>query len=291
MSSKVQPYNFARPGRLPQELEQRLRTWLQTALALAARDWGKRLPFALTLHVREFAALPIADAQQMIPENAFGGRLSEPRLGVSLLALPRPLLLALIAGLVGDAGSAPPPDRDLTPVEEALWEYFVRTLWFPVLQQTWPSSEALTPTLEHKETHPRYARVFPPGESVVVCVFGFEGPFGEHEGYWLLSQRALVAQLAPTAPGPTTVPVPARPVRECLEGLVRDLTVEVSVSLGGVELPLAQVSQLHVGDVVVLDQRCGEPLAAWVDGKKKFFGWPGRVGSRQALMIQALLEG
>jgi len=291
MSSKVQPYNFARPGRLPSDLEQRLRTWFKAAFALAARDWAKRLPFPLTVQVRELSALPAADALEKIPDNAFGGRLSEPRLGVSLLALPRPLLLALIAGLLGDAASALPADRDLTPVEEALWEYFVRTLWFPVLQQTWPGGEAFAPALEHQETNPRFARVFPPGEAVVACVLGFQGPFGEHEWYWLLSQRALSAQLAPTAAGPAATPVAARPARERLEVLVRDLTLEFSVSLGAVELPLAQISQLRVGDGVVLDQRCGEPLTTAVDGEKKFLGWPGRVGNRQAVMIQALLEG
>lgn len=291
MSSNVQSYNFARPGRLPSDLEQRLRIWFKAAFALAARDWAKRLPFPLTVQVRELSALPAADALEKIPDNAFGCRLNEPHLGVSLLALPRPLVLALIAGLLGDAADVLPADRDLTPVEESLWEFFVRNLWFPVLQQTWPGGEGFAPALEHRESNPRFARVFPPGEPVVVCVLGLQGPFGEHEWCWLLSQRALSAQLASPAAAPPTTPIVARPARECLEVLVRDLTLEFSVSLGAVELPLAQISQLHVGDVVVLDQRCGEPVTAAVDGVKKFLGWPGRVGNRQAVMIQALLEG
>ena len=291
MSSKVQPYNFARPGRLPSELEQRLRTWFKAAFALAARDWAKRLPFALTVQVRELTALPAADALEKVSENAFGGRLNEPRLGVSLLAVPRPVLLALIASLLGGAPSVLPADRDLTPVEEALWEFFVRTLWFPVLQHTWPGGEGFALALEHKETNPRFTRMFPAGEPVVVCGLTFQGPFGEHDWYWLLSQRSLTAQLAPTAPAPAAPSAPTRPVRERLEVLVRDLTLEFSACLGTVELPLAQISQLRVGDVVVLDQRCGEPLAAAVDGNKKFRAWPGRVGNRQAVMVQALLEG
>lgn len=291
MSSKPQPYNFARPGRLPSDLEQRLRTWLKAAFALAGRDWAKRLPSPLTPSARELYGLPAADALEMVPENACGCRLAEPRLGVSLLAAPRPLLLALVAGLLGDAVAALSPDRDLTPVEEALWQLFVRTFWCPVLQQTWPGTEAFAPTPEQTDTNPRFARIFPPGESVVVCVIGLQGPFGEHDGYWLLSQRALAALLTPAGSAPAAAAPPSRPARERLEALVRDLTLEVGVSLGSVEVPLAQVSRLRVGDVVVLDQRCAEPLTVTVEGKKKFLGWPGRVGNRQALMIQALLEG
>jgi flagellar motor switch protein FliM len=291
MSNKVQPYNFARPGRLPSDLEQRLRTWLKAAFALAARDWTKRLPFSFTMTVRELSAVPPADALEKIPDNAYGCRLNEPHLGVSLLALPRPLLLALLTGLLGNTAEALPPDRSLTPVEEALWEYFIRSLWFPVLQQTWPEGETFAPVLEQKEINPRFVRIFPASEPVVACVLGIQAPFGEHDWYWLLSQRALATNLVPTTVQPATAPIPARPPRECLESLVRDLTLEFSASLGSIELPLSQISQLRVGDVVVLDQRCGEPLTASVDGKQKFQGWPGRVGNRQAVMIHALLEG
>lgn len=291
MSSKPQPYNFARPGRLPSDLEQRLRAWLKAVFALAASDWAKRLPFPVTLTAHELFGVPAADAMEMVPENAFGNRLTEPRLGVSLLAVPRPLLLALVAGLLGDAAGALPPDRDLTPVEESLWDFFVRNFWCPVLGQTWPASEMLAPAPEKAETNPRYARIFPRGESVVVCVIALQGPFGEHDWYWLLSQRALAAQLTPAVPAPTPATAPSRPARERLEGLVRDLTLEVGVSLGSVEVPLSQISRLRVGDVVVLDQRCGEPLTVSVEGKKKFLAWPGRAGNRQALMIQGLLEG
>jgi flagellar motor switch/type III secretory pathway protein FliN len=79
-------------------------------------------------------------------------------------------------------------------------------------------------------------------------------------------------------------------VRPRLETLVRDLPVEVSVTLGNVELPLAELSRLREGDVVILNQRTSEPLTALVAGARRFRVWPGRLGSQQAFRIESLIE-
>src|SRR5713226_3967789 len=111
MSSKVRPYNFARPSRLAGDLEQRLRAWFKAAATLAAKSWTKRLGFPIELEVQELAAFSAADALEKVPDNVFGYRLAEPRLETSLLALPRPLLLGLISALLSDPVTALPTDR------------------------------------------------------------------------------------------------------------------------------------------------------------------------------------
>jgi flagellar motor switch protein FliM len=291
MSNRVRPYNFARPSRLASDLEQRLRAWFRAAAALAAKTWTKRLGFPIELEIQELSAFAAADAVERISDNVFGYRLAEPGLEASLLALPRPLLLALISGLLNDPASALPADRDLTTVEESLGEYFMRVAGLPALQQTWPGATPVALTLQQKEPQPRYARIFPTTETVIVCVFLLRGPFGEQELYWLIRERGLAAQLVRSGPTPPAAAVSGRPPRECLEDLVRELKLEFKVLLGSAELPLRQISQLKAGDVVILDQRFGALLTAVIDGKRKFQGWPGRVGNRQALLIHALLKG
>lgn len=290
MSNNLRPYNFARPSRLAGDLEQRLRSWFKAATTLAAKGWTKRLGFSVELDVQELAALSAADALEKVSDNAFGYRLAEQRLDASLLALPRPLLLGLISGLLNDPVADLPVDRELTSVEESLGEYLLRAAWLRIVQQTWPGTTPLALTLQQREPQPRYARIFPPGETVIVCVFRLGAPFGEQEWCWLIPQRGLAAQLLPGGPPPEATAVTGRPARECLEASVRDLKLQFTVLLGSVQLPLRHVSQLRPGDVVILDQRFGELLTAAVDGKKKFQGWPGRVGNRQALLIHALLK-
>lgn len=293
MSNKAIPYDFARPGRLASELEHRLKRWLKAAFSLGAKKWGKSLPFAIEMSVGQLSSFPTSAALERVAENALGFRIgSRPDLGTSLVALPRPLFLGLIAGLLGETPATLPADRDLTVVEEALAEHLLQILWFPVLQEAWPDAEPMTFFLLQKEANPRYSRAFLQEQPIVVCSIQLKGPFGEQEWLWLMPQKSLAARLlSPTAPAEETATISGKPPRERLENVVRDLAMEFVVSLGALELPLSEISQLRPGDVVVLNQRCAEPLLATVDGKKKFMGWPGRNGVRQAFQIQTLLEG
>ena len=68
------------------------------------------------------------------------------------------------------------------------------------------------------------------------------------------------------------------------------MRLEISVQLGAARLPLHQLTRLRVGDLVILDQRVHEPLAAFVAGEQKFKGWPGRAGARQAFQIDSSVE-
>jgi flagellar motor switch protein FliM len=88
---------------------------------------------------------------------------------------------------------------------------------------------------------------------------------------------------------------PQRPLKEHssrrqLESLVRGMQAEIVVRLGGVQLSGPQLGGLRVGDLVVLDQRVGEPLRAMVRGEPKFLGWAGRVGDRQAFEIESEIQ-
>jgi flagellar motor switch protein FliM len=62
------------------------------------------------------------------------------------------------------------------------------------------------------------------------------------------------------------------------------------IRLGQAKLHVSELLNLRPGDVVVLDQRVSEPLSIEVCGTRKYVGWPGRVGNRQAFQIQGMVE-
>jgi flagellar motor switch protein FliM len=278
-------YDFARPGKLAGELEQRLTAWLKAAAALAGRKWPRALPFAATLAP--------AGIQTARPRAALAG-LPDPcvayqvRLGAAatLLALPRPVIRALVAGLLGDATGAPVADRDLTPVEESLCQYFLEELLLALLCETWTDAAALELALGPREANPQFSRVFADSGNVACCNLAVAGPFGKDHAQWLVPVKALAALFGD--------PAAARPADGGTAGvgeLVDELPVEIAVVLGRAELALSQVARLGVGDIVVLDQRTAEPLAALVGGGPKLRGWAGRVGGRLAFQIDSLADG
>lgn len=283
------PYNFRKPDRLAGTLEQRLTAWLRTACQLIAVKGAPHFPFRLEMSL---AGLEIAPPHEAL------GRLSEAMLAYRvafagepanmLFVWPRPLVLALVVGLLGETSDALPEDRELSAVEVSLCEYIMQNLAVAVLQETWTAATPLKLTVSEREPSPRWTRLFVKAEQVLQCAFTMRGSFGEQQWYWLTPYQALhelVHRCEQDETGPIQQDAPRK-----LETLVRDLPVEVAVELGKVELPLAQLAALSPGDLLILNQRVVEPLIVRVDNRSKFRGWPGRVGSRQSLQIESVCE-
>jgi len=285
---KPQPYNFHKPASLTRNLERSLEQWLRVACTLATRKGERELPLRLELSLVEFDIRRRDVSLSRLPEAVVSHWVALDAGLRGLLVLPRPLVLALVAGVLGGAGEKLPEDRELTAVELSLYDYWLQQFLLPSLQETWPGQVAARVELVEPEPNPRWTRTFPATEPLIVAVFRFAGPFGEQVASWLLPCKPLLGLLAPGAAREEarqgTEP------RKLLEAHVRDLSVVVTVPLGTLELQLAQVGRLQEGDVLVLDQCVDVPLPALVDGKKTFRVWCGRVGSRHAFQVESVVE-
>jgi flagellar motor switch protein FliM len=284
-------HDFARPGKLAGELEQLLTTWLKAATALASRSWVKALVFEATLAPGAPESARPGDALARLPDPALAYRILLAPDALTLLVFPRPVVLAMVAGLQGDAGDTSAADQELTTVEESLWQFFLQEHLLPGLQGAWPGAGDITPRLQQREPNPQWTRIFADAGNVVVCPLVLRGPFGEQTCYLLLPFRGMVGLLGETSRQPGAAPAISGPASPLVEALVRELPVEIAVSLGTAEISLQQLARLGVGDMLVLDQRVSEPLTAAVGGGKKLRGWAGRVGAWKAFQIVSLTGG
>jgi len=287
----IAPHDFCKPGRLASARESRFAGWLRQGCALATRTWAKHLPFQAEWTFHAFDSYRPQDSLTRLPETAVAYRLGLAGGKVTTLAaMSRPLALALASGLVGDCGKALPADRELTVLEESLFEFFVNHHLLPSLNETWPGSEPARLELLQAEPNPRWSRLFSADMPVVMCTFILSGPFGVDEWHWLLPREGLLMLLdQPDMPAPAA-DGDAATARPRLEARVNDLPVEISVCLGSVNVRLSQLSGLRVGDLIVLNQRVSEPLTAAMGKEDKYRGWPGRIGSSQAFKIESLLK-
>lgn len=286
----LQRHNFGKLGKLTSDLDQRVTAWLKAALALAARNWQKTLPFELAL---TYAALDIArpgDALEQLPETIVTYRVTLDNGTTTLLCFPRLVVATIVAGLLGDVTGPPSEDRELSVVEESLWQYFLQDFLLQAMQETCTGIVPLTLTLEEREANAQWSRAFQGSGNLVVCGFAAAGPFGNESCRWLVPIKAMLALFGVTKrqPGePSPEPVVASPL---VESLVESLPVEIAVSLGSAEISLMQMTRLSVGDMVILDQRVSEPLTASLGGGPKLLGWAGRVGMHLAFKIEDLQE-
>src|SRR6266404_5463478 len=107
----VEIHDFRRPGRLAGDLEKRLNTWLRDACKLASERLNRNLPFPVETELRSIETLQATAALAQIPDAVVGYRIAVGKEAVTtLLMLQRPLVLAVVAGMVGDATGVLPDD-------------------------------------------------------------------------------------------------------------------------------------------------------------------------------------
>jgi flagellar motor switch protein FliM len=285
----LRAYNFRKPDRLAGTLETRLTSWLRAASQLAVEKAPQQLPFRVEMALRGIDYARPTEVLSHLPDAAIGYRLAAANEEADMLFVwPRPLALALVNGALGETPTELPADRELSVVELSLCEYLMQNLCAAVLQETWTGATSFPLTVQEREPSPRWTRLFVKAELVLHCTFTIRGPFGEQDWYWLAPYQALHERITRADLADPAL-IPQEAARK-LEAVVRELPVEVSVDLGTIELPIAQLAALAPGDLLILNQRVSEPLLVRVDQRPKFRGWPGRVGARQSLQIESLRE-
>lgn len=277
----IQPHDFSRPPTLHPETRTNLVQWLTRANSqLAEIITG----FGLELSIRFddcLTAWPI-DSLQGWSEKTIAFRVKLPQgSAVSMIAVPNPLAQILIGILLGEQPAAWPADRDLTPAEESVGEFLVGKI-AESLSCTWTGDSPIDLQLFQREPNLRRTRCFRFREPFVVCRATMTTSLGEAQWCWMMSHEFLTELFGKSRASRNHVQISPR---QQLESMAREMTTQVIVRLGGVQLSAPQLAELRVGDLVVLGQKTTEPLRAMVSGKPRFLGWPGRVGNRQAFEI------
>lgn len=280
----IQRHDFSRPPRLHPDHKTKLVQWFSQAnsllmemLAVMSLPVGIRQGDCST----EWPADYLRDWSErslVVQVNLTGCH------AASMFAIPNPLAQVLIGSLLGEQPTELPAERELTPVEVSVGEFLITTI-LGSLTEAWSGDRAPELRVGERETNLRRTKAFKPTEPLVVCRSAFETTAGTGSCDWLLSNEYLAHLLGTTER--TRIAAQDTPTRGQMEALVRGMTTEVAIRLGGVQLTAPQLAKLQVGDLVVLDQRVSEPLRATIGDEPRFLGWPGRVGNRQAYVIES----
>ena len=277
----LQTHDFSRPPSLHPETRAKLVHWLkrtnsQLAEALAG--------FSLQVEIRLddcVTAWPLNTLQEF-SDKSFAYRVKLGKLqALSIITLSSPLAQVLIGSLLGEQLQEWPAERQLTPSEESVGEFFVQRMVNTMID-AWPSDEVVVLQAVKPEPSIKRTKVFKYKEPFIVCRSTITTGIGSSQWTWMLPHEFLVELFGTVR---IVEPKETVPARVQLESLAREMTTQIAVHLGKVQLSPPQLAGLRVGDLVVLNQKTSEPLRVSVSGKPKYLGWPGRVGNRQALEI------
>jgi flagellar motor switch protein FliM len=282
-------HDFTRPVPLTAAWEERLNGWTRAATVLANKTWAKQLPIPLQISVAPLNLWYAEQAVGRLPEPCLAYRVKVAESHVpTLLALPPRLMLNLVGVLLGEDAPAD-SDRDLTLIEENLGDYFLTDYWLSAFRATWPGPKSATWILDGREANPRAGRASSPGDALIAFDWQITGPWGEAGGVWLIPKPELLQALGDSeSAGKPAISETLAAARR--QTLVQALPLPVQVVLGTAELSLAQLAQLQVGDLLMLDPPGVDTAVARVGGRDFFRGKVGRQGSSKAIQIQSLIE-
>ncbi len=279
-----EPFDFYRPARLPAAVRASLAGWLAQAATRMSRSWSAQLPFAAEVLPGTVDVLSARALAEQLPETAV--RFLSARSGsadLSLLAVSRPLLVAILGGVLGEPLEANGLDRPLTAIEACLADVLAAGWFLQPLAQAWSLPQKLQ--LEQPRSEAGSTGLpWEPAAPLLVARFHVRAPLGEWDWWWALPRAGWFDSLVGSellAPSPS---------REERRALVWDLPLELTVQLGNTALPLLHLAALKVGDVLLLDQPITRPLPVCVGGQVKFLVWPGARGTRQAVAIHGPVE-
>jgi flagellar motor switch protein FliM len=210
--------------------------------------------------------------------------------GVPLaLELSHSMIFPLLDRLLGGGAMVDsPPRRSLTEIEARVVTR-ITSLAVAAWEKAWSGSGEFKLTLESSTSHPRSGPIVPEHEAVLFA--SFEIQLGDFQGILNLclpessdaALRGCTNQKANLTTGQTHRA--DRTGSEVTEGAKSQELAELVVRLTGARLTEGELRNLAVGDTIVTDKHCAEPLEVCVNGLPRFLGFGGILKGQKAVRI------
>lgn len=284
----VAAYDFSMPAgpvhlRLPalKIINERLLGLLRTSLPVASRSViDVNLSSIESLKFNDFClSLPVPSSL-----NIFN---MDPLRGHSLLVLEGPLVFSFVDSLFGGKGVSHVKleGRGFTTIEAKIVEKIVNVI-LRDLKQAWSDVIEVETILLRSEMDPQFAGVVTPEDLVIVT--------------------KLEVQLEKGS-GLITICIPftsVEPIKEKLKNnfqkeeqtvdqswrryiqeKILETSVEMSCTMGIAKINGGEILNMKIDDVILLDQKIGDPVIVNIEGIPKYKGYPGSCKNKKAVKI------
>jgi flagellar motor switch protein FliM len=205
-----------------------------------------------------------------------------------LLSVTASMVHAMVDRTLGGSGDGEGSGSEFSEAEIALGE----TCLEPVLQRCSDALTALLPTklgVRACLAGFEFARVIPDQELVLAVHMQVTGKSIMGDVRFVFPHAPFAEYLPKAAAGKSIQVVHPPGTRARVERLMGDVRTEMSVELGGADMTVGELIGLRPGDIIRLDRRFGQPVVAPVQGKPKFRGQIGKMGSHLAFRVGEVL--
>lgn len=210
-----------------------------------------------------------------------------PMEGGCLVDFNPTLTFALIDRMFGGNGKILESDRELTGIERSVMGRLAHKLYVD-LARAWDNIVKLDIEQRSFETNPQFIQVVPPGETVVVVSFQIK--LFQSTGlltlcYPYVSLEPIISKLSAQNWIDATKKKNLDEDRLINKQNLNNIQTQVAAELLRTTITVREFLGLQVGDIVPSERKINEPIALYINKRKKFFAQPGLSGKKRAVQI------
>ena len=286
---KIKIYDFKRPDKFSKEQIRTVSIMHETFARLTTTALSAQLRSMAHVHVASVDQLTYEEFIRSIPTPTTLAVINmDPLKGNAILEIDPSVTFSIIDRLFGGTGQGTKVQRDLTDIEQSVMEgIIVRIL--ANMREAWTQVIDLRPRLGQIETNPQFAQIVPPSEMVVLVTL--ETKVGEEEGMMnfcipYITIEPIISKLSSQFWFSSVRRSSTTQYMGVLTDKLSTVDMDVVAEIGSINLPVRDVLNLRVGDVVRLSNvRVGDPFTLSVGNKKKFLCQAGVIGKKVAVQV------
>jgi flagellar motor switch protein FliM len=215
----------------------------------------------------------------------------DPLRGNAIIVVESKVIFTLVDIVFGGSGrdGFKVEGREFTAIENNLIKKVVLSALLD-LEKAWKTLLDVKMTYQRSEVNPQFAHIVPLTDVVVVINFEMEMDYSSG----ILSLCIPYSTLEPIreklkAGFQSDQLGVDKEWEKRLKDELMSSGLDVAVQLGRTHLLTREVRDLKIGDIILLDQYASDPIEVYVEGMKKFKGFPGLCRGNKAVQIRNLI--
>lgn len=289
---KIKLYDFKRPNKFSKE---QLHT-----LSMIHENFARLLTTYLSAQLRTLVQINVFAVEQMT-YNEFIFSVSNPSLmavvdflplkGAALIEINPSIGYAIIDRLLGGTGDHNEKIREPTEIESGIIErVFVKMT--KILSEAWEDVAKININMEKLETNAQFIQLVSPNEAVALITFNAK--VGKTEGMINfciphIVLEPVISKLSTRIWLSTSKREQSDTVRKLVTNKIYNMETEIRVVLGKVHVPIGELLNLTVGNVIALDKNIRSGADVYIKDKLKFFGNIGVYNNKIAVKVHKLV--
>lgn len=289
---QVTLYDFKRPNRVSKEQLRAFRGVHDKMARSLASQISAIMRSIVEIQLHSVDQMTYGEFLMSLPNpTSFNVFSVKPLEGSGVIEINPSIAFPMLDRLLGGKGEPFDASREFSDIELSLFETILRVMMSTLKEARGPVMD-IYPTIESKESSPNVVQIVAQNEIVVMVVM--EIIIGHSSG--MMNICYPVIALEPVLPKLASRDLmlnetSSKKSRNTeLQVLLGGAKVDIEANLGNADLTLADILELHVGDVLRLSSAADDIVTVSVDGKERFRGEIGLRRFRKSISITEVID-